>query len=86
MSVRCLELDLDSTLLGKAGSLLHDGEGAVSIEGVRAVQACLRRGWRCRWRPAAAACRWRRTRACWARAETSTRRGRASCSTGRSTG
>jgi hydroxymethylpyrimidine pyrophosphatase-like HAD family hydrolase len=44
MSVRCLYLDLDSTLLGRAGSLLHDGEGEVSIEGVRAVQACLRAG------------------------------------------
>jgi hydroxymethylpyrimidine pyrophosphatase-like HAD family hydrolase len=44
VSVRGLYLDLDSTLLGKGASLLHDGEGAVSIEGVRAVQACLRAG------------------------------------------
>jgi hypothetical protein len=44
VSVRCLYLDLDSTLLGRGGSLLHDGEGGVSIEGVRAVQACLRAG------------------------------------------
>ena len=42
MSVRCLYLDLDGTLLGRRASLLHDGEGAVSIAGVRAVQACLR--------------------------------------------
>jgi hydroxymethylpyrimidine pyrophosphatase-like HAD family hydrolase len=42
--MRCLYLDLDSTLLGKGASLLHDGEGEVSIEGVRAVQACLRAG------------------------------------------
>jgi len=42
MTVRCLYLDLDGTLLGRGASLLHDGEGAVSIEGVRAVQACLR--------------------------------------------
>jgi hydroxymethylpyrimidine pyrophosphatase-like HAD family hydrolase len=42
VSVRCLYLDLDSTLLGRGASLLHDGEGRVSIEGVRAVQACLR--------------------------------------------
>ncbi len=42
--VRCLYLDLDSTLLGKGASLLHDGEGEVTIEGVRAVQACLRAG------------------------------------------
>jgi hydroxymethylpyrimidine pyrophosphatase-like HAD family hydrolase len=40
--VRCLYLDLDGTLLGPGASLLHDGEGAVSIAGVRAVQACLR--------------------------------------------
>jgi hydroxymethylpyrimidine pyrophosphatase-like HAD family hydrolase len=35
-------LDLDGTLLGRGASLLHDGHGAVSIDGVRAVQACLR--------------------------------------------
>ncbi len=40
--MRCLYLDLDGTLLGRGASLLHDGEGGVSIEGVRAVQACLR--------------------------------------------
>jgi hydroxymethylpyrimidine pyrophosphatase-like HAD family hydrolase len=40
--MRCLYVDLDGTLLGRGASLLHDGEGAVSIEGVRAVQACLR--------------------------------------------
>lgn len=44
MSVRCLYLDLDGTLLGRGASLLHDGEGAVTIDGVRAVQACLRAG------------------------------------------
>jgi phosphoglycolate phosphatase len=44
VSTRCLYLDLDGTLLGKGASLLHDGEGQVSIEGVRAVQACLRAG------------------------------------------
>jgi phosphoglycolate phosphatase len=42
--VRCLYVDLDGTLLGRGASLLHDGEGAVSIEGVRALQACLRAG------------------------------------------
>ncbi len=41
-SIRCLYLDLDGTLLGRGASLVHDGEGAVSIEGVRAIQACLR--------------------------------------------
>ncbi len=40
--VRCLYLDLDGTLLGRGASLLHDGEGAVTIDGVRALQACLR--------------------------------------------
>jgi phosphoglycolate phosphatase len=42
MSVRCLYLDLDGTLLGRGASLVHDGEGNVSFEGVRAIQACLR--------------------------------------------
>jgi len=42
--MRCLYVDLDSTLLGRGGSLLHDGEGNVTIDGVRAVQACLRAG------------------------------------------
>jgi hydroxymethylpyrimidine pyrophosphatase-like HAD family hydrolase len=40
--VRCLYLDLDATLLGRRGSLLHDGEGAISLLGVRAIEACLR--------------------------------------------
>jgi phosphoglycolate phosphatase len=39
---RCLYLDLDGTLLGRGASLLHDGEGNVSIDGVRALQACVR--------------------------------------------
>lgn len=42
MPIRCLYLDLDGTLLGKGASLLHDGQGAVSIDGARALQACLR--------------------------------------------
>jgi hydroxymethylpyrimidine pyrophosphatase-like HAD family hydrolase len=42
--MRCLYVDLDGTLLGRAGSLLHDGDGNVAIDGVRAVQACLRAG------------------------------------------
>lgn len=42
MGIRCLYLDLDGTLLGHGASLLHDGEGSVTIEGVRAIQACLR--------------------------------------------
>jgi hydroxymethylpyrimidine pyrophosphatase-like HAD family hydrolase len=35
-------VDLDGTLLGRGASLMRDGEGKVSIEGVRAVQACMR--------------------------------------------
>lgn len=42
MSVSCLYLDLDGTLLGRGASLVHDGEGNVSFEGLRALQACLR--------------------------------------------
>jgi hydroxymethylpyrimidine pyrophosphatase-like HAD family hydrolase len=42
VSARCAYVDLDGTLLGRGASLLHDGEGAVSLEGVRAIQACLR--------------------------------------------
>jgi hydroxymethylpyrimidine pyrophosphatase-like HAD family hydrolase len=44
LRTRCLYLDLDGTLLGRGGSLLHDGEGGVSLEGARAVQTCLRAG------------------------------------------
>jgi phosphoglycolate phosphatase len=39
---RCVYVDLDGTLLGRGASLLRDGEGNVSIEGVRAIQACMR--------------------------------------------
>jgi hypothetical protein len=35
-------VDLDGTLLGRGASLFHDGDGAVSMLGVRAVEACLR--------------------------------------------
>ncbi len=40
--MRCLYVDLDGTLLGRYGSLLHDGDGAISLLGVRAMEACLR--------------------------------------------
>jgi phosphoglycolate phosphatase len=40
--MRCLYLDLDGTLLGRNASLLHDGQGAVSLLGTRAIEACLR--------------------------------------------
>ncbi len=41
-ATRCLYVDLDGTLLGRDASLLHDGDGNISLEGVRAIQACLR--------------------------------------------
>jgi phosphoglycolate phosphatase len=37
-----LYVDLDGTLLGRGASLLHDGDGRISLLGVRAVEACLR--------------------------------------------
>jgi phosphoglycolate phosphatase len=40
--MRCVYCDLDGTLLGRGGSLLHDGEGVVSLLGVRALEACHR--------------------------------------------
>lgn len=42
--LRAVYLDLDGTLLGRGASLLHDGEGAVTLLGVRALEACLRAG------------------------------------------
>jgi hydroxymethylpyrimidine pyrophosphatase-like HAD family hydrolase len=44
VKVRCLYLDLDGTLLGRGASLVHDGEGRVSLQGMRAIEACLRAG------------------------------------------
>jgi len=41
-ALRCLYLDLDGTLLGNRGSLLHDGDGGISLTAVRAIEACLR--------------------------------------------
>jgi hypothetical protein len=42
--VRCLYVDLDGTLLGRDGSLLHDEHGELTLLGARAVEACLRAG------------------------------------------
>ena len=42
MSLQCVYLDLDGTLLGRGASLFHDGEGAISLLGPRAIEACLR--------------------------------------------
>ena len=40
MALRCVYCDLDGTLLGRGGSLLHDHAGAFSLLGVRAAEAC----------------------------------------------
>jgi hydroxymethylpyrimidine pyrophosphatase-like HAD family hydrolase len=42
--VRALYVDLDATLLGPGGVLLRGADGAFSLEGVRALQACDRAG------------------------------------------
>jgi phosphoglycolate phosphatase len=44
MALRAVYLDLDGTLLGHGGSLLHDGDGAFSLLGARALEACARAG------------------------------------------
>jgi hydroxymethylpyrimidine pyrophosphatase-like HAD family hydrolase len=41
-AMRCVYVDLDGTLLGRGASLLHDGEGKATLDGARAIQACLR--------------------------------------------
>jgi hydroxymethylpyrimidine pyrophosphatase-like HAD family hydrolase len=42
--MRCLYVDMDGTLLGPGGSLLHDVDGRFTLDGVRALQACHRAG------------------------------------------
>jgi hydroxymethylpyrimidine pyrophosphatase-like HAD family hydrolase len=42
--LRCVYVDLDGTLLGRNGSLLHDADGAFSLLAVRALEACARAG------------------------------------------
>jgi hydroxymethylpyrimidine pyrophosphatase-like HAD family hydrolase len=42
--LRCAYVDLDGTLLGPGGSLLRDAEGAFSLLGARALEACARAG------------------------------------------
>ena len=42
--MRCLYVDLDGTLLGPGGSLLHGADGGFALDGVRALQACWRAG------------------------------------------
>lgn len=42
--LRCVYFDLDGTMVGRGGSLLHDGEGNVSLAGARALEAAHRAG------------------------------------------
>lgn len=42
--MRCLYTDLDGTLLGRDASMLHDADGAFTLLGVRALEACVRAG------------------------------------------
>ncbi|HEX8106016.1 MAG TPA: HAD hydrolase family protein [Solirubrobacteraceae bacterium] len=44
MTLRAVYVDLDDTLLGRGASLLHDGDGAFSLLGARALEACARAG------------------------------------------
>jgi len=41
-AMRCLYVDLDGTLLGPGGSILHGADGRFALDGVRALQACSR--------------------------------------------
>jgi hydroxymethylpyrimidine pyrophosphatase-like HAD family hydrolase len=42
--MRCLYVDLDGTLLGPGGAIVHDVNGRFALEGIRALQACDRAG------------------------------------------
>jgi hydroxymethylpyrimidine pyrophosphatase-like HAD family hydrolase len=42
--LRCVYCDLDGTLVGRGGSLLHDGAGELTMLGARAAEACVRAG------------------------------------------
>lgn len=42
--MRCLYVDLDGTLLGPGGVLVHDADKAFTLLGVRAIEACARAG------------------------------------------
>ena len=44
MNLRAVYLDLDGTLFGRGASLLRDGEGAFTLAGARALEACHRAG------------------------------------------
>ncbi|MGZ8648214.1 MAG: HAD family phosphatase, partial [Solirubrobacteraceae bacterium] len=40
--LRCVYVDLDGTLMGAGGSFLHDADGAFTLLGARALEACER--------------------------------------------
>jgi hypothetical protein len=40
--LRCAYVDLDHTLRGAGGSILHDADGAFTLLGARALEACAR--------------------------------------------
>ena len=40
--LRCVYADLDSVLLGRGGSFLHDADGRFTLLGARALEACAR--------------------------------------------
>lgn len=42
--LRCVYVDLDGTMVGRGGSLLHDAEGNVHLAGARALEALHRAG------------------------------------------
>jgi hypothetical protein len=42
--MRCVYLDLDGTMLGPGGALIHDADKSFTLLGVRAVEACARAG------------------------------------------
>src|SRR5437870_2633700 len=42
--MRCLYSDLDGTLLGPGGVIVHDADKAFTLLGLRAVEACARAG------------------------------------------
>jgi hydroxymethylpyrimidine pyrophosphatase-like HAD family hydrolase len=44
MAIRCVYTDLDGTLLGRGGALLHDADGNFSLLAVRGLEACARAG------------------------------------------
>jgi hydroxymethylpyrimidine pyrophosphatase-like HAD family hydrolase len=44
VSLRCVYTDLDGTLLGRQGSLLHDADGNFTLRQVRGLEACDRAG------------------------------------------